>query len=342
MDGPIQSMFRSMADRRRSGRGVLPTILRLGFQPSVTYQEGMEAVQDYVPDELKREGPYSPRWNKKEAQPQSAFASLSGNRTARQDLKGMKYPASVIGDEDGYTQPTVQGGVNDLPEPEEVYASPDHRDYADAQKRYKQITDEMMKQGVSPNPNDKQIAALATAAALANQQMAVATTRINSAQAKSEDPLGKAMTLLEAQRDRAIQTGNLPLYQNLSASLLGPHLKGDDGLPFAPEEYAKIGRQTAMGPAMDHARQTMQTYNGLKDAPPASALAVKRNIAYLYPWQAKNPADPRERQQYINTLTQALYNNMAVGDDPTVWEYSNALAWEVAYLQHPWETKKQR
>lgn len=342
----IGEMMESMRDRRHRGRGVLPTMLRLGFQPPVTYQEAMESVQDYVPDELKRSGPYAPKWGQKDSAPTSSFSSLSGSRSARHDLKGvpsgMRYPNRVLAtDADapdmGYMRTDsidgrdpIQGGSDDLPEP--VYASPAHRQKAMAMQQLEAYGRQM---AASRDP--RELAALGMAASVQNATAAAASREIAMSEQKGKEGLAGALEQLEPVLQRALERGDWGTYESSAQAVLGQHLKDKDGVPFAAQEYARIGRESAASAVYMNARNMLEQHNGLAGAPPETALAVQRSIAYLHPFQPKNPANVYERRQYINTLGMKLNTALNQANDPEMRDYLNALAAAAAYYQSPWE-----
>lgn len=353
----MADFFSNLAERRHSGRGLIPTLLRFGQNPPVTYQEAMESVQDYLPDELKKPGPYAPRWSQPQApnmqgvigedsEPTPAFASLSGGRSARHDYKGkpaLKYPARMLATDadapdldysrtdsiDG-RDPVQQGGRTDLPEP--VYQSPAHRDRAIQMQQLDQYGRQM-----AATRDPRALIALGMAASTSNALAARADRDIQAADARGKEGLAGALSQLDPVLQRALERGDWPAYESANQAVLGQHLKDKDGVPFAPQEYARIGRDNATNAIYLHARKMLEQHNGLAGAPPETALAVQRSMAYLHPFAPKNPRDVYERRQYINTLGMKLNTALNQANDPEMRDYLNALAAAAAYYQSPWE-----
>jgi hypothetical protein len=355
----MEGFLEQMRQNRHNGRPLITTLLRFGQQPAVTYQEAMKAVEQYIPDELKRTGPYSPQWSRPAApnmqgvlgesdEATPAFASLSGGRSARQDYKGkspLKYPARTVAmDADApdlnYSRtdsidgrdPIQQGGVNDLPEPEPVYASPAHRERA---TYLKQLDEYGRRMAATKDP--RELMALGMATSTANTLAARADQEIQRVAQQGKDGLAGALSQLDPVLTRALERGDWQTYDSSAQTVLGQHLKDKDGLPFAAQEYAKIGRENAGSAIYLNARKVLEQHNGLAGAPPETALAVQRSMAYLHPFQPKNPRDVYERRQYINTLGMRLNTALNQANDPEMRDYLNALAAASAYYQSPWE-----
>jgi hypothetical protein len=351
----MADFFSNFAERRHRGRGLIPTLLRFGQNPPVTYQEAMESVQDYVPDELKETGPFAPRWRPntqgvigESDEPKPAFASLSGGRSARHDYKGkpaLKYPARMMATDadapdldysrtdsiDG-RDPVVQGGTNDMDEPEDVYPSPAHRDLA----RYKRQL-EGYSARIAATRDPYEMTALRQGMEGINVLAAQANRDVQAFDQKSKEGLGGALGQLDPVLQRALEQGDWQSYESSAQAILGQHLKDKDNVPFAPQEYARIGRENAANAIYLRARSVLAQHNGLAQAPPETALAVQRSMAYLHPFQPKNPRDVYERRQYINTLGMRLNTALNQANDPEMRDYLNALAAASAYFQSPWE-----
>lgn len=353
---PVQSMLEKMRESRHNGRGVLPTVLRLGFQPPVTYQEGIKAVEEYVPEESKRGGMFAPQWSRPGTPQQamqvnevigdsdpvvSAFSSLSGNRTARHDLKGnrgMRYPDRMLAtDSDapdqGYSRPDridgqdpIRGGA-ELPEP--VYETPTHKLLADTMSRLKRY--EAQLEGVR---DPRQAAVIKTQYSMANNEAAGYQRQIDAAAAKAQQGLAPAVNQLQPILEEAVRTGNFGAYDAAAISMFGKTDK--DGMPLDPVAYTQHGRRTAEVPILMNARAALQQHNGLAGAPPETALAVTKGLAYVYPFTPKNPADVNERRVYIQQLSLRLNSQLNQSRDPQMKDYLDALAAATAYNQHPW------
>ncbi len=360
MGGPMADIFSNLAERRHRGRGLIPTLLRFGQNAPVTYQEAIESVQDYLPDELKKTGPYAPRWSQPkaptmqgvigegESEPTPAFASLSGGSSARHDYKGkppLKYPARMLATDadapdfdysrtdsiDG-RDPIQRGESDDLPEPEPVYQSPAHRARAMQERQLDQI-----RQRVASTRDPRELVALGMAGSISNTLLARADRDIQAADARGREGLGGALAQLDPVLQRALERGDWQTYESSAQTVLGQHLKDKDNVPFAPQEYARIGRENASNAIYLNARKMLEQHNGLANAPPETALAVQRSMAYLHPFAPKNPRDVYERRQYINTLGMRLNTALNQADDPEMRDYLNALAAASAYYQSPWE-----
>lgn len=353
----MAELFDKLRDRRHAGRGLLPSMLRLGFQPPVTYQEGMEAVQEYLPDELKRRGPYSPRWSQQqpnmdgvvgEPDPQApAFSSLSGARTARHDMKGaapLRYPQRTLATDadapdNGYARPdsidgldplagVQQGGRQDLPTP--VYASAAHRGRDEARALQAEYVRRM---AVTKDPYE--LAALRDSTVGAAALAAQYDRDIQLGAAAGKNPLDDLVRQLDPVLQRSIAAGNLPLYEAAAQDFLGKHYKGEDGLPFAPQEYARIGRQTAMNATLMQARSAMIDHGGLAKMPPEMKMATYQNVAFLFPFRPNNPTDPRERARYISQTAAVLQRALNVEQDPEITKDIYALASHAAEINAP-------
>lgn len=358
MAGPIGNFFDQMAQNRHNGRGLIPTLLRLGFQPPVTYQEGIKSVEQYVPEESKRGGMFAPQWSQPgpvapsppvnevigDSDPaKPAFASLSGSSTARHDhlgAPGLKYPARMVAMDmaDPDTEPNRPDRIdgkdpvtssNSMPEP--VYPTDNHRQRALAMQALERIEGEMGQLTGDPRVAQQR----AMQAQLATQRAAFYDREIQRGDTRSQAGLPAAIGQLKPILDDAVQTGNFQALDGAAISMFGKTDK--EGLPINPDTYNSHGRKYAEVPVLLHARDTLMEYGGLASAPVQKQVAVTNGIAYVYPWNIKQPGNVYERKQYVDGLAMRLNAQINQSGDTEMADYLRALAAIAAYKQHPWD-----
>jgi len=363
MAGPIGNFFGQMAENRHNGRGLIPTLLRLGFQPPVTYQEGIKSVEEYVPEESKRGGMFAPTWSQPgpgmqaqqvnevigdEEPVKPAFASLSGSSTARQDYKGVpgfKYPARTVAmdmdapDYEPNRPDRIDGkdpvtSSNTMPVvPETIYQTPAHRGRAMAMKRAEEAEEGMRRSQGDP----RALAAFMQQYSAARSTAGVYDREIAAASATAKEGLGPTVGQLEPLLMEAVRTGNFQPYDSSATTMLGSNLKNKDGEILDPVAYSMIGPRSAEAAVFNNARATLAEFNGLANAPPQTQMAVLKGIAYVQPFRPKSPADVYERRAYIKQLGMRLNGLLNQAGDPGMTDYLNALAAEAAYQQSPWD-----
>lgn len=357
MAGPIIEALQNMRQNRHRGRPLITTLLRFGQQPPVTYQEAMESVQDYVPDELKETGPYSPNWRSPQRPaiqqvsgeseaPKPAFSSLSGGRSARQDYKGrpgLKYPARMLANDadapdldysrtdsiDG-RDPIQRGETDSLPSPD--YPSLAHRRRAEALDEIAALGKQMANQ-----TDHRALIALQSASANAKFRHDTAEREIAMAEQRSKGGLDFALQELEPALQRALSNGRWPEYEAAVRMRLAADLKDDQNVPFDTQQYMDMARRNAQPAIYSNLRDTLYRHNGFPSAEDPALVPLIQSLVFAHPFKPNNPNDLNERSAYVQQVRGVLTDYLNPGRKPAVDEYITALALKAAHVQSPWK-----